>query len=61
MGLSFCLMTLSKSEREKNNELALKLMFEDLGDDPVTGPSQESSIGPAMLSPRASLQKIPQS
>ena len=54
-------MTLSKSEREKNNELAIKLMFEDLGDDPVTGPSQESSIGPAMLSPRASLQKIPQS
>lgn len=28
-------MTLSKSEREKNNELALKLMFEDLGDDPL--------------------------
>lgn len=28
-------MTLSKSEREKNNETALKLMFEDLGDDPI--------------------------
>jgi hypothetical protein len=28
-------MTLSKSEREKNNELALKLIFEDLGDDPI--------------------------
>jgi len=29
-------MTLSKSQREKNNELAMRLMFEDLGEDPIS-------------------------
>jgi hypothetical protein len=32
----FWIMTLSKEQREKNNELALKLIFEDLGDDPIS-------------------------
>ena len=28
-------MTLSKKDRERNNEAALKLMFEDLGETPI--------------------------
>ena len=28
-------MTLSKKDRERNNEVALKLMFEDLGEEPI--------------------------
>lgn len=45
-------MTLSKCERETNNELALKLMLEDLGDDPIylrlflsNDPRYEKTVG----------------